>query len=487
MRISARLCLVVFAAIALGCGRGGPGGSGVKLPPPPEVDVSSLSPQSRELVTEALRRLEQNPDDGGMNGHVGMLLHAFNRLEDAAKFYGRARQIAPNSGRWSYYQGVALAERQQVDSAAEAFNANLESWEDHGPTRLRLALLYFEAADLAKSEALRTRAHQTLDKLVEELPDYAPGLIEKARRLAAAGDGKAAADLAQKAIDQGYEGREAHEALAEIYADSGNEEEAGRYEVLASKRPALGFGDEKWMGRITALATTNLGFAERGKAMVKAMMLGPATGEFERAVESGDKELDSRVNLIALYGMQGQIDKAERHYAAALRKGLESGRLHLNMATIRLAQGRQPEARQAYQKAIAIDPFLVKAYQGMSRSNLIEKNYSEAVRWARQAVQRAPKDVKALVELARALRYNGQHDEAVKYFSEAALYSEGKDQIQAMRSMASTQLEAKDYAGATKTLSKAKETAEKAGDNVQALLIESQMGEVTEASGAATP
>ncbi len=487
MKTRVWLCLVALAALTFGCGSTGPGGSSVKLPPPPEVDTSSLSEQPRELVEEALRRLEQNPDDGGMNGHVGMLLHAFNRYEDSSKFYARARKIAPNAGRWSYYHGVVLAERKEVDGAAEAFNANLVHWDGYGPTRVRLARLYFQAAELAKSEALRTKGRETLDGLIQDQPDYAPGLIEKARHLAAAGDGRAAEELLQQALDQGFEGREAHEALAAIYADNGNAEEAQRYEVLASRRPAVGLGDQKWMGRITAMASTDMGYAERGEAMVKAMMLGPATDEFERAVESGEKELDSRVNLIALYGMQGQLAKAEQHYAAAMRDGLESGRLHLNMATIRLAQGRHADARDAYQKAIAVDPFLVKAYQGMSRSHLVQQNYPEAVRWARQAVQRDPTNVKALVELARALRHAKQYDEAAEYFAEAAQYSEGTEQIQVMRSLASTQLAAKDFGGATATLNKAKETAEKTGDNVQALLIESQIGEVAEASGSAAP
>lgn len=481
MKLSATVGLLACALILGGCGSRGR--STASLPPPPEVDLSTLGEQPRMLVEEALSRLEQYPEDGATNGHVGMLLHAFRRFEDAGKFYDRARKIDPKAGRWSYYQGVALAERREVADAAEAFTTNLELWQDHGPTKLRLARLYFEAGKLAESDALLAKGQQTLDALSQDQPDYLPGLIEKARHLLADGDEPSALALLQQVVDEGYPGREAHQELATIYARQGNQTEAGRYEVLAAKRPEVGLGDQKWMGRITAMATTDLGFAERGEAMVRAMMLAPAAGEFERAVESGDNELDSRVNLIALYGIQGQIEKAERHYETSVREGLVNGKLHLNMATIRLGQGRHAEAEEAYKRALEIDPFLVKAYQGLSRSNLLQKNYSEAIRWARMAVEREPRNVKPLAELARALRFSGQYDESIKYFSQAALYSEGQDQIQALRSLGSTQLDGKYYADATDTLNKAKEAAKKAGNNVQALLIDAQLNEVAEAQG----
>jgi tetratricopeptide (TPR) repeat protein len=489
-KLSVAAGVLALALASVGCGSS-PTRPSVSLPPPPEVDLSTLGEQPRMLVEEGLSRLEQYPLDAATNGHVGMLLHAFRRFEDAAKFYARARKIDPKAGRWSYYQGVALAERQEVAGAAEAFTTNLEQWQDHGPTKLRLARLYLEAAKLTESEALQVKGQEMLDGLVEDQPDYYPGLLEKGRRLAAAGDQAGAMDLFQRAIDGGYPGREAHEELAKIYELQGRETEAGRFEVLAENRPEYGLGDRKWMDRIAAMATTNLGFSERGEAMVKANMFAPATSEFERAVESGDNELDSRVNLIALYGIQGEIEKAERHYEMSIREGLVNGKLHLNMATIRLGQGRHAEAEEAYQRAIAIDPFLVKAYQGMSRSNLLKKNYPEAIRWAKRAVDREPTNAKVLAELARALRFNGGYSESVQYFKQAALYSEGIDQIQAMRSLASTQLDAKDYAGATETLNEAKQAASKAGNNVQALLIESQLGEVADAqsgkSAAVTP
>src|SRR5690606_29397578 len=113
---------------------------------------------------------------------------------------------------------------------------------------------------------------------------------------------------------------------------------AERYEVLASNRPRGGLDDQRWMGRILVLASANLGYSDRAEALVQAGMLGPAANELERAVEAGEKKLEARVNLVAIYGMQKQIAKAEQHYAASLREGLENGKLHLNMATIRLAQ-----------------------------------------------------------------------------------------------------------------------------------------------------
>ncbi len=488
MKITATITCAILTAALWGCsGMRSTTAPTVKLPPPPDVDTSSLSGQPKQLLDDALIHLRQNPNDGGLNGHVGMLLHAFKRYEDAAKFYARTRKIAPRSGRWSYYHGVALAETKDIAAAAEAFNNNLEVWDDHGPTRLRLALVYFEAAALTKSEALAAKGRETLDALVSELPDYLPGSIEKARRLAAAADDSAAIALLEKVIEQGYGGNEAHLELAKLYERNGNRSEAERYEVLGANRPPVGLDDQRWTGRILELASANLGYSDRAEALVQARMLGPAANEWERAVEAGEKKLEARVNLVAIYGMQDQIPKAEQHYSAALREGLENGKLHLNMATIRLAQGRQKDAREAYLRAIAIDPFLVKAYQGLSRSHLLEGNFSEAVRWARQATQREPTNFQALAELARALAQAGQHAESIEQYKKAARFSEGANQIHVLRILAETQAKAHDLGGAATTLREAREVADKAGNNVQALLIDSQIEELAGSAQSATP
>ncbi|MBI1354500.1 MAG: tetratricopeptide repeat protein [Acidobacteria bacterium] len=480
-----KLCLALALLLSAGgCNRGEEGS--VKLPPPPEFDLSSLGENPRLLVEEALARLEQNPNDAGLNGQLGMLFHAYGRYADAAAMYGRARQLAPKAGRWSYYQGVTLAELKQVDGAAEAFKENRERWPDHAPTLLRLARLYFEAGELAKSDALRKQGRATLDQLIEQHPDFAPGLIELARRQSGAGDDQAAIESLHKAIDLNYPGKEAHQALAEILDRRGEKEEAERYRVLAAKRPAVQDLGDRWMAEIRGLAVTDLGFAERGEQLVKANRLGPAATEFERAIEAGGDE-DARVNLIAVYGMQGLVDKAEQQYRSALREGVETGRLHLNMATVLLGQGRHKEAEELYLKAMTIDPFLLKAYLGMSRSCFLQKRLADAQRWSELAVKREPESTPARFELARVLRAQGKPSAALPHIQVAIRYSEGKDQLQAYRLLAKLQLDTHDPEAAAATLRTALETARSTGDNVEAILIQTQIDDIGKPAAAEAP
>ena len=106
------------------------------------------------------------------------------------------------------------------------------------------------------------------------------------------------------------------------------------------------------------------------------------------------------------------------------------------MATIRLGQKRYADAEEAYVKAIAVDPFLLKAYLGMSRSALLQNKLSDAFAWAERATQREPTSVAARFEIARVLERQKRPAEAIPHMQVAVRYSEGKDQLSAYRLLA---------------------------------------------------
>src|SRR5690606_23600602 len=140
-----------------------------------------------------------------------------------------------------------------------------KQWSDYAPTLLRMVRLYYEAGELASSDALRAKGREALDTLLAEHPNYAHGYIEHARRLVDNGDDDSAMAALRKAIELDYPGREAHLRLAEIMERRRDSTEAERFRVLAAKRTVSTDLEDRWMAEIHGLASVDLDFSNRGE------------------------------------------------------------------------------------------------------------------------------------------------------------------------------------------------------------------------------
>ncbi len=447
------------------------------LPAIPDLQLTRISDEARLTIEQAHERVLQYPGDAMSNGQLGLALHANRRYQEAAVMYDRARKIHPQFFKWEYYRGVALGEINEVAEAGASFQRALERVENEPNALLGLAQVYFKSADLASNAALEDEGDKTLERLIETNPDFVLGYLVKAQRLEEAGELADAAQIYRHLLDKGPVFGAAHQSLAKIYEQQGNAASAERHMALAQQAPSmLPPNQNEWMAEVHRLGVANMDDAVRGQLFLRNRLTGPATQAFEMAVESDPGNVHHRVNLVALYGMAKNLDRAEEHYNAALRLGGADAKVHLNMGTILLGAKRFQEAEQAYNRALAADGTTIKAHLGLARIALMNDDPSRAESFVRQALALEPLNPLVYRELIRALRPQGRLEEAAEAARKGAAYSEGRTAVTLLRTLAALERERGDDAAARAALERARTEAERANNNVDLALIDAQLG-----------
>jgi thioredoxin-like negative regulator of GroEL len=105
---------------------------------------------------------------------------------------------------------------------------------------------------------------------------------------------------------------------------------------------------------------------------------------YARAVELDPAHADAHVNLGRLLQMDGRIEEAMAHYAAALRTGTNDPTAAFNLGTTLETLGRVAEAILAYHEAIALDREFADAHFNLARLYEHEGRRAAAVQHLRE-------------------------------------------------------------------------------------------------------
>jgi tetratricopeptide (TPR) repeat protein len=149
---------------------------------------------------------------------------------------------------------------------------------------------------------------------------------------------------------------------------------------------------------------------------VRAALL-MATG----GVEAGTRELAAaaqlrndaarRNNLASLSLVTGNADSAAKEVAAVLAEAPDYALGHITLATVHLMRGEQELARAELEKAERLEPDLAVLPQIWAQFYASTNDLDQALAKAQEAVRRRPKDMQALLVLARVDRAAGRYDD----------------------------------------------------------------------------
>lgn len=215
----------------------------------------------------------------------------------------------------------------------------------------------------------REQAVARIDALLATQPNHAGGQLLKAQFLTAARDWNAALPLARTALAAEPKSSEAHAVIGDILFGTGDLEgafasygEAFRLNPAADRLPVQ-------LARV-------------------AVMLGRGADAVQTARDAKRRQPNDAVATLALaqaLALTDSYDAAESTLRPLIDNGAPSSAVQTLLGRIRAGRGNRAGAREAFTRALQLDPKAADAIDGLVRLDLQERS----VRAARQRVERA--------------------------------------------------------------------------------------------------
>ncbi|MGH9832011.1 MAG: tetratricopeptide repeat protein [Blastocatellia bacterium] len=380
------------------------------LPDLPQPVFDNFAPEIREQMRKAYAAAQARPRDAEAVGRLGMTLHTYEEYEGAAVCYERARRLAPDEFRWSYYLGIVQVSLGKHGEAAAVFKEAIRQRPGYLPAQLRLADSLLAAGQRLGSQPL----YETVIKKNAAIAQAHYGL---GRIKATSGELAAAAEHFRKAVELFPEYGSAHYALGLALRDLGQAGKAQEHLALSQKhklsRPRL---EDPLLGAIAELNALGTEILKRGVMLESAGRIEESIAEHERALTVNPQLTQAHINLIQLYGRTGQFEKAEKHYRDVVAINPNLADSHYNFGVLLAGQERYAEAAQAFYRSLQINQFNAEAHHNYAVMIEREGRLDEAAEHYRRALENKPGHRQAHFHLGRILVNQGKLAEAIEHF-----------------------------------------------------------------------
>lgn len=381
--------------------------STVEIPELPKLSLERVPEASRAEIHTAYESVRAKPEDPAANGHLGMILQAYEQFEPALICYQRARRLAPKDLRWTYYAATTHAALQQWEQAAGRFEEFLAAEPGYLPARLALARATLALGRLGESRRM-------YEDLAREHPrsfevHYGMGRVLQAERRLK----EAVAEFLQ-ACEVVPRCGPAHYAMGLSLRDLGQTEEAGRELEAYRKDPTeVSQTSDALLAEVAAVRRASpLDAIRRALDLEARRDFDSAIRELEGALAAAPDLFQAQVNLIPLYGQTGAYEKAEETYRAAVKTHSRHADLDYNYGTVLLRQGKPAAAAEMFRRVLSIQPDHAEAATNLGQALEQTGKRAEAMEQYRLVVQRQPGFRLARFHFARLLLDQKRNSEA---------------------------------------------------------------------------
>jgi tetratricopeptide (TPR) repeat protein len=385
-------------------------GQAAKLPPLPDLPLSTLPSAARDAMSRAHKEAAARPLDATVVGALARLLHAWELWESAHQAYTRAQALAPQAFEWPYLDAFVLQRLARHAEAAERLRRAVAADPTYLPARLKLAEALLDAGDLAESR-------QAFEPLLKE-PAALPAAHVGLGRIAAA-EGRHAEAIRhfEEAIALFPELGAAYYAVARSYRATGREADAERafqqHQRFGPRWPGI---DDPVLGAVRALRDDARAILAKGIASAQAGDAAAAIAAHEAALQRDPSLVHVHANLLSLYGQAGNWAKAEEHYRAAIKAGFTPADLHYDYGVVLGLQQQWDAAEAAYRRALEANPLHANARNNLGQLLERKRDFEGAASEYRQATEAQPSFRLARFNLGRMLLQLKRGQQAIEQF-----------------------------------------------------------------------
>lgn len=367
-----------------------------------ELTLSDLDgPAAEEIVAPLLQKDSADVEALLQRGRARLLEQ---RFEESLKDFQRALKAAPDLGPVHYYLGSALARAGRVSEGQSELDA-----------ANKMMRIYPEAVTELAAVNIRQRIPRAsigdAERLVRTTPRSMTARRVLGDLLIAARRPAEASETFRVAIKDSPERPEPHYWLGVSLAQEGKKAEATK-----ELETALTMGPDN-KEALLQLVTADLAEGKTDVALnrvTKQIRAAPQSGAFynilgfiherrneipaaeaayAKAVELDPRLVDARVRLTQLMVRTGRFDPAIAQGEAARKLDSRNVSALIALGVAYQRKGLVPNARQAYEQALAVDPNSVAAANNLALLlSDASSDQSEAMKYAAMALRRVPND-----------------------------------------------------------------------------------------------
>ena len=370
------------------------------------LPLDSYPAEARAQIGAARDQALAASAGGAAFGQLGLVLHAWEQYDLAARAYEEAQRRAPKDVTWWALAGL-LATRTGQHAVAADHYARALALEDTPLLRLRLADALLESGQL---DAAR-QAYTTALSLRDAEPAACYGL---GRIAVSTGDHDAARTQFERAVALVPTFGAAHYALAQVQRKAGALDAART--SIARQQQCLAcwpMPPDPWAARVAAVRSDAAALLQQGLALAGEADQAQAIALHEAAIAKNPNLLQAHVNLIRLYGRTGNLPRAETHYRAVLDAGTQLAEAHNAFGLALLAARDVARAEPVLTLAVEANPLDAEALNALGLIRETSGRLAEAADMYAKAVAANPRVRAVRFNHGRVLVNLGRLDDAV--------------------------------------------------------------------------
>jgi len=273
------------------------------------------------------------PDAPTVHNHLGTVLDAQGRTEEAMTHYRRAIELKPKYFDPYNNLGIAFQSQGQIDKAVEHYRRALQLKPDFAEAHYNLGNIFI--LQRKPNEAI-----SSYRRALQIRPAFAEAYTGLGKVFHLAGIHQKAAANYRKALELRPELVEAHYGLANTLRTQGKIDEAlSRYRKVLLLKPDH------------AGAYRNMGIT-----LILKGKFDEAISCYRKVLQLAPDNADAYQNLATVFQYQGKTDEAIEYYHKVLQLDPDFAGAHYNLGVAYQTQGKFTEAATCFQRALEIDP-----------------------------------------------------------------------------------------------------------------------------------
>ncbi len=394
-----------------------------QVPEPNLDDAEAAVRQQLEAKRDQVAELAGGSaaERGQAYGELGLLYLTYSFLEAAEASFANARNLQPDDYRWLYLLGYLLQIQGRLEAAATVLERALELRRDDPPSLIRLARVRLELGSPELAAPL-------FERVLENDPDSAAALDGLGGVAVAGGDGEAAVAYFERALELQPTAASVHHALGLAYRKLGDLDRA-RFHLGQGGDAAVQFADPL-LSSVAELGRSAELYLVRAAQAFQEERYRQAAGFYRQALEIESTDFTTRKALGFCLEKLGDVDGAIAQLEEAMVSAttgdeeqdvFERSEVLRILGGLRVLQGREPEAIEAFRRSLELDPSRLDTRSKLANALARQGELEQAVEHYDRILVAEPDLAEVLVRRATASINLGRRGPAVADFERAIL------------------------------------------------------------------